>query len=161
MNRRKTIFIAVPILIIGLFVLFRGSAKMDRVDQHFAEASQLNETAVSWLPFKKLLLNEAKDISIASDVDTNQFVIRLRFVEAEAFYMFQTAISKLSNHDQIVDCAKTKRFECEAMGKAEGNILLSEISQKIGVFNKSLWILDPNNNRVIGSTHIPLPPHLK
>lgn len=109
----------------------------------------------------KNLLGEAKDISIASDIDTNQYIARWNYnTDVGAFEAFKTEVSKASTQTENIDCAKAKRPECDAMDKVDGMILRAEIPQESGVFNKSIWILDQGSYRVLGAMQIPLPPHL-
>ena len=158
---KKTIIIVVPIILVGVFVIMRGLANFDRVDQHFSDAAQLNEAALSWIPFEKSLLGDAKEISISSDVDTNQYVAHWNFSGSAAFETFSARVTLLSKQNESINCAETKRAECEVLNRVDGTIIRAEIPQKVGVFDKSFWLLDSKSYSVLGSTQIPLPPHLK
>ena len=158
MNRKTLTIAVIGVVVGGAFILLRGPASMDRVDQHFAEAKELGKAALSWIPFEKSLMGEARDISLSSDIDTNQFVIRWKYLEPSALAKFQDGLSKVSSKNETIDCAKEKRPECEAMSKVDGMIGCAEVPQDS---DKSFWIFDPSTNRVLGSSHIPLPPHLK
>ena len=160
MNKKKFLF-TMLVSLVGVFTLMRFILKLDLVDRNFAEAGQLNEAALSWFPFERQIISKAKDISMRTNIDTNDYLIRWKFLGPSTFEAFNRAVSSLSTLSESIDCAQQKRPECDLLNKTDGVVLRAEIHQKTGVFEKSIWILDKSNYRVLGSTQIPLPRELK
>jgi hypothetical protein len=89
------IFILI-VLLVGVPILLRISSNMDRVEHHYSDTSQLAESTRSWIPFDRHLLDGAKEISMSTDVDTNQFIIRWKYSDSVAMNVFRQGVSKVS-----------------------------------------------------------------
>lgn len=142
------------VLAVALFVAMKISANMDRTDSFFADSAQLTDSALSWIPFERDLLLGATNISLATDLDTNQFVIHWKFLDEASAKAFQESTVKAGSPMREVACTESGPAECVEMKKTEGNVSRFEVG-------RSIWLLDFESLSMMGSTQVPAPEYLR
>lgn len=153
--KKSLIAAAIACGVVAIIVFIFSTKGSDRVEGHFASVAELDESGASWFPFEVEILGKAQNISLSTDLDTNDYLVQMSYPDASSLQEFVGGISQVSHSNETIDCGNLKeRPECVALKKESGSITVYQIMDSNEVDN-SYWIVDPVALKVVGLSRYP------
>jgi hypothetical protein len=142
----------------SVFVL-RSCSKTDVVRAHFPDDKAMTDSALGWIGFERGELSGARDIYLHTDLDSNAFMVSLKFARKAELARFEKMLLQKASDSRKIPCG-TPNPQCSTFAPPPKGVVHLEIKRQVGVFDSVHWVLNPETFMAIGSTSLPPPSYL-